>query len=71
MLYVALNITLLSFFQSRLLFKRRRTFYCCHVTLRLRLSKLLQVLESVHISVVHYPIACAVMYECTLFLSVQ
>lgn len=65
MLYVILIIILLLFVKSRLLFKLRGTFYCFHVILILwcRLSKLtlIQLQESIHVSVLNYSITCVVM----------
>lgn len=65
MLYVILIIILLFFVKSRLLFKLCGTFYCFHGILILwfRLSKLtlIQLQESIHVSVVYYSITCAAM----------
>lgn len=65
MLYVILIIILLLLVKSRLLFKLRGAFYCFHVILVLwfRLSKLtlMQLQESIHVSVVYYSITCEVM----------
>lgn len=66
MLYVILIIILLLFVKSRFLFKLRGIFfYCFHVILVLwfRLSKLtlIQLQESIHVSVLNYSITCTVM----------
>lgn len=65
MLYVILIIILLLFVKSRFLFKLWGTFYCFHMILvlwfRLSKLKLIQLQESIHVSLLNYSITCAVM----------